>query len=90
MGDQVFFGLDAPRIQRARKGAGQSAAYAGDHIVQCGREFGTFDLASVLFLVEVLDAPVDPEVDRLREIPEVSGPMRPFVLFNAHSTGVGN
>jgi hypothetical protein len=90
MGDQVFFGLDAPRIQRGRQGAGQSPPDAGDHVVQCGREFGAFDLPSVLVLVKILDAPVDPEVDGLREIPEVSGPMWPLVLLNAYSTGVGN
>jgi hypothetical protein len=90
MGDQVFFGLDAPRIQRGRQGAGQSPSDAGDHVVQCGREFGTFDLASVLVLVKFLDATVDPEVDGLREIPEVSGPMGPLVLLDAYSTGVGN
>jgi hypothetical protein len=88
--DQVFFGLDAPRIQRARQGAGQSPAYAGDHVVQCGRIFGAFDLTSVLVLIKVLDAPVDPEVDRLREIPDVSGAMGPLVLLDANSTGVGN
>jgi hypothetical protein len=90
MGGQVFFGLDAPRIQRARQGAGQSPSDAGDHVVQCGGEFGAFDFAAVFVLVKILDATVDPEVDRLREISEVSGPMGPLVLFNAHTAGMGN
>jgi hypothetical protein len=90
MGDQVFFGLDAPRIQRGRQGAGQSPSDAGDHIVQGGREFWAFDLPSVFVLVKIFDAPVDSKVDGLREIPEVGGPMGPLVLLDAYSTGVGN
>jgi hypothetical protein len=33
---------------------------------------------------------VDPEMDRLREIPEVGHPMGPLVLLDANSTGVGD
>jgi hypothetical protein len=90
MGNQIFFGLDASRIQRARQGAGQSPAYACNHVFQCGRIFGALDLASVLVLVELFDASVDPEVDRLREIPDVSGPMGSLVFLNTYSTGVGD
>jgi hypothetical protein len=89
LGNQVFFRGDASRIQRARQGAGQSPAYAGDHVIQCGRKFGALDLTTVLVLIEVLDTPVDPEVDRLREIFHVSGPMGSLVLLDANSTGMG-
>jgi hypothetical protein len=90
MSNQIFFGLDASRIQRARQGAGQSPAYAGNHIVQCGRIFGTFDLASVFILVKVLDAPVDAEMDWFGKLLDMCGPMGPLVFLDADSTGVGN
>jgi hypothetical protein len=90
LGDQDIFGLYAPHLQCGRQGTGQSPLDAGDHIVQGGGIFGTFDLTSILVLVIILDAPVHPEVDRFREIPEVSGPMGSPVLLDANATGVSD
>jgi hypothetical protein len=90
LGDQDVFGLYTPHLQCGRQGAGQSPPDAGDHIIQGGGIFGTFDLTSILVLVKILDAPVDPEMDRLREISEMGRPMGPLVFLDANSTGVGD
>jgi hypothetical protein len=65
LGCQIFRGLNSTRIQRAGKGAGQSACYPRHHMVQGGRVVGPFQLFTVFILVKIPNTAVNAEMDGL-------------------------
>jgi hypothetical protein len=65
LGCQVFGSFYSTRIQRAGKGAGQSAGYSRHHMIQGGRVVGSFQLSAVFILVKIPNAAVDAKVDGL-------------------------
>jgi len=79
-GDKIVCGLDFPRFQRGGEGSGESPANAGNHVIQGRWIFRTCDLAAVFLLVEVLDAAVHAEMNRLCEVLDVGCAVRAFVL----------
>src|SRR5262249_50569020 len=88
LGHEVVCRLDSPHVQCGPQGAGQSAGDPGDDEIERGGGLRAGDLPPLLLLVEPLDAAVDAEVDRLREVLDVSGAVRAFVLLDAQAAGV--
>jgi len=87
--DEIVCGLDFPRFQRRGEGSGESPTNAGNHVIEGRRIFRPRDLAAVFLLVEVLDAAVHTEMDRLREILDVGRSVRAFMLQDADMACVG-
>jgi hypothetical protein len=62
---EILSRLDLPHIQCGPEGAEQSPTDTGNHVIKRRWILRASDLASVLFLVEVLDAAMNAEVKRL-------------------------
>src|SRR5262245_17791262 len=90
LGHEVVCRLNPPHVQCGSQGAGQSASDPGDDVIEGGGVLRAGDLPPVLLLVEPLDAAVDAEVDRLREVLDVGGAVWAFVLLDAQTAGVNN
>jgi hypothetical protein len=87
--DEIVCGLDFPRFQRSRKGSGESPTNAGNHVIEGCGIFRTRDLSTVFLFVEIPDAAVHTEMDRLREILDVGRSVRAFMLHDADVACVG-
>jgi hypothetical protein len=87
---EILSRLDLPHIQCGPEGAEQSSGDTGNHVIECGWIFGSSDLASVLFLVEVLDAAMNAEVKRLIKPVNASRSVWSFVFGNLDFARVGN
>ena len=87
---QVFGRGYSPRIQRGSEGAGQSAGYTGNHVVQRSGVFRPGQFPAVLLLIKLFDSPVNPKVQRLLETLNMSGSMRPLMLLNANPAGMSD
>jgi hypothetical protein len=88
-GDEIVGNLYFPRFQRSPKGSGESPGHSGNDMIQGRRVFGALDLTAVFLFVEILDAAVHAEMDGVREVLDVRGTVRTFVLQNTDVTGVG-
>src|SRR5262245_59943065 len=90
MGHEVVRRRNSPHVQCGPEGAGQSASDPGNDVVERGRVFRASELSPVLLLVELFDASVNAEVDRLRKVLDMGRAVRSRLLLDTQSTGMND
>src|SRR5262249_9547493 len=81
---------NSPHVQCGPDGAGQSTSDPGNDIVERGRVFRASELSPVLLLVELFDASVDSEVDRLGKVLDMGRAVRSLQLLDPQSAGMND
>lgn len=85
-GPQVFRRVNSPRLQRGTQGSGQSSCNPGHDVIQGGQILWSFDSSPVFFLIEVLYAAMDAEMDRFLEVFKMGRSVSALVFFDAKTT----
>jgi hypothetical protein len=87
---EILSRLDLPHIQCGPEGAEQSPADTGNHVIKRRWILRASDLASVLFLVEMLDSAMNAKVKRFVKPVNESRSVRSFVFGDLDLARMGD